>query len=517
MMKLLIADDEESIRTGLKLIVDWEELGVSVCAEASNGNEAVEKIKDYSPDIVLLDIKMPGLTGIEVMENINEYCKSQGKNPPAFLILSGFSQFEYAQNALNLGAKGYLLKPVDEDDLISKINTIKSEITSAIAVQEDSKTAKKYEIREFYRNLLLNGISNGIKTAGNSNGDVGLGQDNTDEYTVLICSNEYFPDEDKTLIEKCVGNYFSFFAMESVNVNGNVAVVLKNANEDAVSNCIERFVKHYPENVFICRGKKLKGLSGCQESYREASKYLNILFFVNNINCISEELIQKYDFERNFNYFDSKFNDFCNRAVFCIETYDKVGLVSLCSEMKDSVFVLNAKSSEVKQKIISLLMEIYNRVTTKYPERELEDLQNLDIVTKILGKRTFEETFLFFTQVLMNVIESFHTNTADSVIVKVIAYVKTNYASDLKLETLGELFNCNSAYLGKKFRKYTGVQFNTYLDNLRIEEAKNKLLNTDLKIYQISKLVGYANTDYFFMKFKKATGMTPKEFKENVE
>ena len=102
---------------------------------------------------------------------------------------------------------------------------------------------------------------------------------------------------------------------------------------------------------------------------------------------------------------------------------------------------------------------------------------------------------------MLDFIENFNFNTADSVIVKVIAYVKANYTQDLKLEVLGQMFNCNSAYLGKRFKKYTGQQFNTYLDNLRIEDAKDKLLNTDLKIYQISKLVGYAKTDYFFMKF----------------
>ena len=79
MMKLLIADDEESIRNGLKVIVDWEGLGFTVCAEASNGNEAVNNIKDYSPDVVLLDIKRPGLSGIEGMEEINRYSKMQGK------------------------------------------------------------------------------------------------------------------------------------------------------------------------------------------------------------------------------------------------------------------------------------------------------------------------------------------------------------------------------------------------------------------------------------------------------
>ncbi len=503
MMKLLIADDEESIRTGLKYIVDWEELGFTICTEASNGNEAVQAIKDYSPDVVLLDIKMPGLTGIEVMEQVNEYCKTHGTQVPSFLILSGFSQFEYAQKALNLGAKGYLLKPVDEDELTEKINVIKADILNSRNVQEESKTARKYESNVFYRNLLLKG-------------EYDSSLENNDEYTVLICSQEFFPDENKALIEKCVENYFSFFAMETLNINGDIAVVLKNANEEAVSNCIERFVKHYPEGVFICRGKKLKGFAGCLDSFREASSYMNFLFYISGVPCVSEETVEGFDTTKELTDLDANMENYCSRAVFCIETYDKAGLETLFEDIKKDVMVVTAKSSDVKQKLISSLMEIYNKINAKYPERELEKIQKLEIVPKILEKKTFDSAFTFFRNTLNSIIETFHTNTADSVIVKVIAYVKTNYASDLKLETLGDLFNCNSAYLGKKFRKYTGVQFNTYLDNLRIEEAKNKLLNTDLKIYQISKLVGYANTDYFFMKFKKATGMTPKEFKEQT-
>jgi len=504
MMKLLIADDEESIRNGLKLIVDWEELGFSVCAEASNGNEAFQMIKDYSPDLVLLDVKMPGLSGIEVMEQVNDYCKSQGNDIPSFLILSGFSQFEYAQKALNLGAKGYLLKPVDEDDLVSKVKAIKEEMINKREVLEDSKNARKYENREFYRNLLEKGES-------------AISQECNDDFTVLICSQEYFPSADKTLIQKSIDSYFTYFAKETVNINGNACVVLKNANEDAVSNCIDRFVKHFPGVTFITRGKKLRGYSGCVESFKEASSYINYLFFISEVPFISAETAEKLTFRENLSVFDGNLSDYSARAVFCVETYDKAGLEKLLSEIKNDLFVVSARSGDVKQKLISSLMEFYNKISAKHPERELEDLKKLDIVQKILDKVSFEEAFSFYTEILDNLIESFHTNTADSVIVKVIAYVKTNYSQDLKLEALGDLFNCNSAYLGKKFRKYTGVQFNTYLDNLRIEEAKNKLLNTDLKIYQISKLVGYSNTDYFFMKFKKATGMTPKEFKESVD
>ncbi|MCF0242711.1 MAG: helix-turn-helix domain-containing protein, partial [Treponema sp.] len=213
-----------------------------------------------------------------------------------------------------------------------------------------------------------------------------------------------------------------------------------------------------------------------------------------------------------FNY-----DNFLNKILFCIETYDKENLSLRIKEFEDFVFSEILEPSVIRQKLISCLMDLKNRLITKYPERESDDDKKIDVISPILSAKTFTEIIIYFNEILFANLENFHINTADSVIVKVIAYIKTNYSSDLKLETLGELFNCNSAYLGKKFKKYTGLQFNTYLDNLRIEEAKNKLIHTDLKIYQISKLVGYTNTDYFFMKFKKATGMTPKEFKDNLK
>ena len=203
--------------------------------------------------------------------------------------------------------------------------------------------------------------------------------------------------------------------------------------------------------------------------------------------------------------------------IFSIETYDKKNLEELKKKIKDKTYNIAESENNIRQIFIYCLVELRYRLVTKYPEREISDGETFDVVKKLLNYNNFEDLFKCFSTILDDFIENFNFNTADSVIVKVLAYVKTNYASDLKLENLGDMFNCNSAYLGKKFKKYTGLQFNAYLDNIRMEVAKDKLKNTDLKIYQISKLVGFSNTDYFFMKFKKYTGITPKEYKKQVE
>jgi two-component system response regulator YesN len=104
--------------------------------------------------------------------------------------------------------------------------------------------------------------------------------------------------------------------------------------------------------------------------------------------------------------------------------------------------------------------------------------------------------------------------SADFSFQRIISYVNNNYSENLKIEALARLFNYNSAYMGKRFKEYSGYNFHTYLDVLRINAAKELLLTTDMKVYEISNAVGYTNTDYFYNKFKKNTGKSPLIFKK---
>ena len=122
---LLIADDESSIRKGLRCIVDWEELGFTICGAASNGEEALSRILALNPGLVLLDVKMPKLHGTEVIRRARE-AGYQGK----CIILSGYSDFKYAQEAISSGVSFYLTKPIDEDDLYQTVSKIKQELTA---------------------------------------------------------------------------------------------------------------------------------------------------------------------------------------------------------------------------------------------------------------------------------------------------------------------------------------------------------------------------------------------------
>lgn len=509
-LKVLIADDEENIRNGLKCIIDWEKLGCKISGEVSNGKEAVNQIIDLQPDLIILDIKMPGLTGLEVIKQIKPYYEKNNLFFPSIIILSGYSDFTYAQTAVNSGAKAYLLKPVDEDELERNVKVLASEIREKKNFIESKSNILKLEIKDVLVKLIKNGQ---IISSENADQFEFLKNARDSNFQAIIISLDKLnrnSDSSKIEIEKSLENYFSFFKYEILDLGNTLCVIIKTSNEVAVKNCVERAGKLFKERTVITLGQNLSGIEGLLLSYNQAKELTDYLFFISDKPFIASDV----DFSEFVPYTKENLDTLINQLIFCIEVYDKNKLDNLEKEANGYFYNLTKKESDVKKDMIYCLVELRNRLSAKYPERDIFDGDTFDVVSEILKQPTYEASFIYFKNILNNFIENFNFNTADSVIVKVISYVKSNYSADLKLETLGEMFNCNSAYLGKKFKKYTGVQFNSYLDNIRIEVAKEKLLNSDYKIYQISKMVGFTNTDYFFMKFKKYTGLTPKEFKK---
>lgn len=509
LLKLLIADDEENIRNGLKCILDWKSLGYQFSGEASNGKDTINQIIDLKPDLVILDIKMPGLTGIEVISQTKTYFQKHNLTMPAFLILSGYSEFEYAQKTINLGAKAYLLKPVDEDQLQEKVISIAKEINEQKLMKDTYKNTELLSLRDYLLRIIQDEEVNPDEISHTSFFE------NLNEscYQVAIFHKNYFENFDSKEFKTSIENYFSFFNYQTLKTNDKIIIIFKTNNEQAVKNCLERASK-LGGKTFISLGSSGKGIEGIKNSYKEALFLERYLFFMSDYAYISNDVIPES--QKSIQNKES-LDNIINNLIFCIETYDKKKLEEKEVEFDTYLSSIKDNAKDIKKYFIYLIIELRNKLSSKYPERDISDGESYEIVPKFLEMTSYKDCFQYFKTILNNFIENFNFNTSDSVIVKVIAYIKSNYSEDLKLETLGDMFNCNSAYLGKKVKKYTGLQFNTYLDNLRIEEAKNKIKNTDLKIYQISKLVGYANTDYFFMKFKKNTGYTPKEYKKLLE
>jgi two-component system, response regulator YesN len=149
MFKVLLVDDEPFVTKALKVLIDWEELGYSICGEASHGEEAVEIIKELKPDVVITDIRMPRMDGLELIR----YCSEVLKANSEFIVLSGYNDFKYAQQAIKYRVKEYLLKPIDEEELVDRLKELSKEfLKKKESLEESYKKAKLNMTYNFYRN-----------------------------------------------------------------------------------------------------------------------------------------------------------------------------------------------------------------------------------------------------------------------------------------------------------------------------------------------------------------------------
>jgi two-component system response regulator YesN len=201
------------------------------------------------------------------------------------------------------------------------------------------------------------------------------------------------------------------------------------------------------------------------------------------------------------------------RVSSLIEVGDVSTIHLTIGKLKNSFKNELMKESEVKVLVIHNMVLLHSLLERKY-ENKKEDFPDFTVfIEGIKRVESLEDLMEMMEDYCVKTTKCIGASTTDVVVKRMISYMEKNYDQDLKLEAMAKIFNYNSAYLGKVFRKEMGESFNNVLDNIRIENAKQLLLETGLKVYQVSEQVGYSNIDYFYSKFKKYVGISPKEFK----
>ena len=245
MYQVLIVDDEAPIRDGLKCIMDWESLGFSICGEASNGEEALRLILNLKPDLVLMDIHMPKMLGLTVVKKAREQ-DYKGR----FIILSGYSDFNYAQEAIRYGVEGYLTKPIDEETLLEVVSKIK------LTLDKESRSQDNMELlKQKARYVILHELVNGKTPEGDfSNEEIANLELYADIYQVVIYENfSHSPDSqtysfaDLLKVTNRDDHTFNHFQEDHQDV-----ILLKG---DYAINRFNDFLNHYHGNTPPTKGK----------------------------------------------------------------------------------------------------------------------------------------------------------------------------------------------------------------------------------------------------------------------
>lgn len=505
-MKFMIVDDEPIVREGLKTLIDWSEIGFTLCDEASDGIEAVTKILDQNPDLVILDIRMPELSGIEVVETIRKkgYC---GK----IIILSGFSDFTYAQTAIQHGVESYLLKPVDEDELIAALTRVRNRI-------------EQENILEIYSNKNLNDAKN-MLLKHLITGSIPCGRQKFDSYGLSLNIRpfqlvmlEYFHYNDIN-----IGSLHDYWRKiypdcnsEFVIIENFIVILIKGSLSiqyfsDHVSSYMIKTAQDMMQEPLIIISDTFNEVSSFPEIYQKLKSISNRKFFYNEKNrpifCKNLEFekdILHYEKFSPIEFIESVYKVVLNKDTSPIDLIIK----RFCHVLQNSNFTIE-QTFQVLINCILQLKTLFNETYIK----ELAEFSETKLINEICNCNSLNEIMYLLNDEFTLFCDYIKKPSEVNTIEKVLNYIDIHLNEDLKLEKIAELFSYHPAYLGRLLSNRIGTNFNLYIEKKRLDKAIDMLVNTDVKIPDISILIGYQNVEYFYRKFKKYTSFTPGNFR----
>lgn len=513
MLKVLIVDDEPIIRDGLKIFIDWQKYGYEVCGEAANGKDGVLKTEELEPDLVIVDIKMPVMDGLRMIEAL----RNKDINIK-FIVLTGYSEFQYAKKALEYGVSSYILKPIDEDEFIVEINKISKEIE----VNEKNNSLLNKCLPLLRAQTLENLFSQKIDI-DNAKKEFDWLHLPWSSYQVILIdidkansmkSNVKF--EVKEIIENFIkDNQYGYV----FSTNNRIGILLKDVyfcsfkrSIEILQKCIQ---KKLSASTFIAIGRETKKFDDIWYSYEDACNLLNTGFILSNEKIVD---IKEY---KGLTVQDVKFNlknlyesDIIEKLYMSIDANNRENLYCILSEIFKKIKISCNTEYNIKASLAYIYVNIIHELSLKNSDFKSNEYINEEVFKEIYKKNSIDDLHEYIKLRFSDILDCLANNRPDSTIKKVIDYVDRNYNKDIKLEILADIFGYNSAYLGKQFKKYTREYFNTYIDKLRIQHAE-QLLKEGFKIGKAAEMVGYKDNDYFTLKFKKYIGISPSEYKKS--
>ncbi|MGY3748575.1 response regulator transcription factor [Vagococcus acidifermentans] len=505
MMKILIVDDEPNIREGLKYLIDWEALDCQIIGFAQDAYEGLEKIKQHRPDIVISDIKMPYLTGLEMIQKAKHI-----SNDSDYILLSGYSEFDYAKEAIHQGIASYLLKPIEEEELIDaikKITETKKKKKEFKKVNQDYQEIQRSRaMKEWIVHKKEEGDFHHVKLQPKLQLLEMIAEEENSS------SRNYFEEVIKTLIET-----------EDIHFrHGNDYYVIFSSldqryGESKMREMDELLRKHRIKMTSFQLSSLIDYQDQLPAVYDQMKKNDRYRFLCDDVKYLSwEKLSEALLVSKEGCHYTSQsiFSDI-REAVAGKEHQP---LQKLSRALQNYYQQSNLEENEIKIELCNFCLSVLEEAV-QTSVVEVPGMMRFEVIENIMGVKklslAIEHVFAFIDR-LIQLIQSEQDDCSD-VVQQMLKYTKKHFADNLTLQKLGEIFGYNSSYLGKKFKKEMSVSYGQYLDQVRIEEAKRMLKETNYLIYEIADKVGYTSLDYFHKKFKANTHMSPKMYRKNIE
>ncbi|KOO46341.1 response regulator [Priestia koreensis] len=506
MITILIVDDEEIERIALQKIIERNLPNTSVVASAENGREAIEFAMRYKPDLILMDIKMPGINGLEAIKKIKQEVRNA-----RIVIVSSYDTFDYAQSAIRLGVKDYLLKPSKPDVIVETLQGVIDEILVANHAQKEqekvsNKLKKMLPIMEtdLVSQLLFDQVH-----------DVHLEEmldllevsTTTNAFVCLLTLSEDTSEEQYKLYKK-VKEMFYLHAKGWIGALSNRQIPLIIFIEEGSfrSNALavtKKLIDGVKGDLSVGIGNPYVSLHDIHHSYHEAIR-----------SSVRNYPSKKYHFYQDMKEEESVFDDlYANIEKQMFEKMkdnqwsDSKQLIeeaiSLCRKHACSIL-------ETQQRICSTMMAM---------KRYMTEIGYPFTAPIVLTGMSYEQIAREASHLMDLLTQSHHIlnqQQEHDIAQRMKNYIQEHYYTMISLETMADKFDLTPHYLSKIFKDSFQISYIDYLTKFRIEKAKELMRKTDQSVKEIAIDIGYTDPNYFSRVFKKVCKMSPSQYREQL-
>jgi two-component system response regulator YesN len=515
MLKVLIVDDERIIRAGIRLVVPWENLGVQEVFEAASGKEAMKIVEKEKPDLVITDIQMAEMTGLELIAGIRRL-----KEDTRIIVLTGYDEFDYARECLRMQVQDFLLKPVDEENLIKiikneiqQINSIKEKVEKQSHLWRIAGTKEQTNLEKCMRNLITkNEMAETIEfLEENYHYDVGS------KFQIILLLPSFDvglkrEDESDSLTGLTIKNLIigyidaNDYGITFEDGQGRLSICLfegRGSDEPKFHiNTIIRLTKDECGVLLtLIEGSLVSGFKEAHISYNDAIYKLSKKMDTKRGQSSYPESKGQLDmFREVFSEFIRKLNDNIGETDKVLRIFD-----SFCMATNS----YNISDKYVKKCCFEIASSIYFSFVDETGDNSDNKLNSL--LTSIMnGSResNYAMTKAFIQELLAADEED------NEVIGNVKRYIKENLSKDITVAGIANHFYISPNYFSRLFRRVTGERCNEYIARSRIERAQYLLSSTNMKVGLVASEVGYRDTNYFSLAFKKHLGISPGQYRQ---
>ncbi|MCM3361085.1 MULTISPECIES: response regulator [Bacillaceae] len=522
MLKVLIVDDEPYIREGIKVMIDWGNYGFEICYEAGNGEDALQIILDHELDIVLTDIKMPVMSGLELIKQVKKSVDKEIR----FVILSGFYEFEYAKKAIQYKVTDYLLKPIQEKELIDLLETINKGFMLLKRKEKEEEKKNKAIVDYHMKNILYDKFtSKDIEFIKGRHGEfknytfinMDVVPENKQE-RVTVEQKKKWRDRLYSVLENMVQeeNFLILYDIENTNMEFSVSVIWQCLRSEVyrtnyLAKLQKKLMSEVPFKVKIYIGSTVENIEDINASYNNVVLGKEYEYFY----CADKEIIdckKLPTFSLEQYHLSQKW---INQYINSITENNEQRIKSVIEQIYDKFHQKCLHPQLIKNNLTLLiyqLSDLWNKNSNKHFSDDEYSLFIHDQKNLLSGKISMDE-FLTYSLTFAHYLYSIKNSSSKDILVKIEQDIEECYMEKLSLRKLGDKYNINSVYLGQLFSKKYGIAFKDYLNEYRIEKACQLLEQTDDRIYQIATNIGFQNPDYFIKKFLQVKKVTPRKYR----